>query len=61
MCDALYGALGVLAASQGTMNNFTFGDAQHQYYETIAGGMGAGCIAGRGLAGASAIQTHMTN
>ncbi len=40
--DALYGALGVLAASQGTMNNFTFGDASHQYYETIAGGAGAG-------------------
>jgi 5-oxoprolinase (ATP-hydrolysing) len=38
--DCLYGALGVLAASQGTMNNFTFGDGQHQYYETIAGGSG---------------------
>ncbi len=57
VCDALYGALGVLAASQGTMNNFTFGDARHQYYETVAGGMGAG----EGFAGASAIQTHMTN
>jgi 5-oxoprolinase (ATP-hydrolysing) len=55
--DALYGALGVLAASQGTMNNFTFGNAQHQYYETIAGGAGAG----PGFAGASAVQTHMTN
>jgi 5-oxoprolinase (ATP-hydrolysing) len=55
--DALYGALGMLAASQGTMNNFTFGDASHQYYETIAGGAGAG----PGFAGASAVQTHMTN
>ena len=40
--DALFGALGVLAASQGTMNNFTFGDAGHQYYETIAGRLGRG-------------------
>jgi len=55
--DALYGALGVLAASQGTMNNLTFGDAAHQYYETIAGGSGAG----RGFDGASGVQTHMTN
>jgi 5-oxoprolinase (ATP-hydrolysing) len=55
--DALYGALGVLAASQGTMNNFTFGNARHQYYETIAGGAGAG----PGFPGASAVQTHMTN
>jgi 5-oxoprolinase (ATP-hydrolysing) len=55
--DALYGALGVLAASQGTMNNFTFGDAHHQYYETIAGGAGAG----DGFDGASGVQTHMTN
>ncbi len=55
--DALYGALGVLAASQGTMNNFTFGDANHQYYETIAGGAGAG----PGFVGASGVQTHMTN
>src|SRR5690606_6905471 len=55
--DALYGALGVLAASQGTMNNFTFGDATRQYYETIAGGAGAG----PGFAGADAVQTHMTN
>ena len=39
MCivNALYGALGVLASSQGTMNNFTFGNARHQYYETISG------------------------
>ncbi|OYZ16513.1 MAG: 5-oxoprolinase [Sphingomonadales bacterium 28-64-96] len=55
--DALFGALGVLAASEGTMNNFTFGNAAHQYYETICGGAGAG----NGFAGASAVQTHMTN
>jgi 5-oxoprolinase (ATP-hydrolysing) len=55
--DSLYGALGVLAASQGTMNNFTFGDGEHQYYETIAGGSGAG----PDFDGASAVQTHMTN
>jgi 5-oxoprolinase (ATP-hydrolysing) len=55
--DALYGALGVLAASQGTMNNFTFGNAAHQYYETISGGAGAG----PGFEGASVVQTHMTN
>ncbi|HEX9302433.1 MAG TPA: hydantoinase B/oxoprolinase family protein [Casimicrobiaceae bacterium] len=55
--DALYGALGVLAASQGTMNNFTFGDADYQYYETIAGGAGAG----PDFDGASAVHTHMTN
>ncbi|MBE7218683.1 MAG: hydantoinase B/oxoprolinase family protein, partial [Caulobacteraceae bacterium] len=60
--DALYGALlaagrGVVAASQGTMNNLTFGDGARQYYETICGGAGAG----PGFAGASAVQTHMTN
>jgi 5-oxoprolinase (ATP-hydrolysing) len=55
--DALFGALGVQAASQGTMNNFTFGNANHQYYETICGGAGAG----DGFVGASAVQTHMTN
>ena len=55
--DCLYGALGVLAASQGTMNNFTFGDGAHQYYETIAGGSGAG----PDFDGTSAVQTHMTN
>ncbi|SFS73613.1 hydantoinase B/oxoprolinase family protein [Brevundimonas viscosa] len=55
--DALYGALGVLAGSQGTMNNFTFGDATRQYYETIAGGSGAG----PDFDGTSAVQTHMTN
>jgi 5-oxoprolinase (ATP-hydrolysing) len=55
--DALYGALGVMAASQGTMNNFTFGNEEHQYYETIAGGSGAG----PGFSGTAAVQTHMTN
>ena len=55
--DALYGALGVMAAAQGTMNNFTFGDERHQYYETICGGAGAG----PGFDGASAVHTHMTN
>ena len=55
--DCLFGALGALAASQGTMNNFTFGDEQHQYYETIAGGSGAG----PGFDGTDAVQTHMTN
>ncbi len=55
--DALFGALGLMAAAQGTMNNLTFGNARHQYYETIAGGSGAGA----GFAGTSAVQTHMTN
>ncbi len=55
--DALYGALGILAASQGTMNNLTFGDAHLQYYETIAGGAGAGAD----FDGCDAVQTHMTN
>ncbi|MFL6602095.1 MAG: hydantoinase B/oxoprolinase family protein [Steroidobacteraceae bacterium] len=55
--DALYGALGVLAASQGTMNNLTFGDSRLQYYETIAGGAGAG----PDFDGCDAVQTHMTN
>jgi 5-oxoprolinase (ATP-hydrolysing) len=55
--DCLYGALGVLAAAQGTMNNFTFGDAEHQYYETICGGSGAGSD----FDGTDAVQTHMTN
>jgi 5-oxoprolinase (ATP-hydrolysing) len=55
--DALYGALGVLAASQGTMNNLTFGDERVQYYETIAGGAGAG----PDFPGCDAVQTHMTN
>jgi 5-oxoprolinase (ATP-hydrolysing) len=57
ICDALYGALGVVAASQGTMNNFTFGDGDGQYYETVGGGSGAGPA----FDGADAIQTHMTN
>jgi 5-oxoprolinase (ATP-hydrolysing) len=55
--NALYGVLGVMAASQCTMNNFTFGNAQHQYYETISGGSGAG----EGFDGTSVVQTHMTN
>ncbi|MFA9217256.1 MAG: hydantoinase B/oxoprolinase family protein, partial [Sphingomonadaceae bacterium] len=55
--NALYGALGVMAASQGTMNNFTFGNAQYQYYETISGGSGAG----PGFDGTSVVQTNMTN
>ena len=55
--DTLYGALGVLAASQGTMNNFTFGNDRHQYYETVAGGSGAG----PDFDGTDAIHTHMTN
>lgn len=59
--EALYGALGVLAGSQGTMNNFVYGNARYQNYETICGGAGAGFFAGTGFAGASAVQTHMTN
>ena len=55
--DALYGALGLQAAAQGTMNNFTFGNERYQYYETIGGGSGAG----DGFDGASGVQTHMTN
>ncbi len=55
--DALYGALGVMAGAQGTMNNFTFGNDRHQYYETICGGSGAGPT----FDGCSAVQTHMTN
>ncbi|UCC14012.1 MAG: hydantoinase B/oxoprolinase family protein, partial [Gammaproteobacteria bacterium] len=55
--DALYGALGVLAASQGTMNNLTFGNDRYQYYETLCGGAGAG----PGFSGTSAVHTHMTN
>ena len=57
VCDALFAAVGVLAPSQGTMNNFTFGDESRQYYETICGGAGAG----EGHDGTSAVQTHMTN
>ncbi len=55
--NALYGALGVMAASQGTMNNFTFGGSRHQYYETISGGSGAG----DGFDGTDVVQTNMTN
>jgi len=79
MCvtNALYGALGVMAASQCTMNNFTFGNARHQYYETVSGGSGAGLWtrpAGvatardggpeapeEGFDGTAVVQTHMTN
>ncbi|MFC7517890.1 hydantoinase B/oxoprolinase family protein [Herbaspirillum sp. GCM10030257] len=65
--DALYGALGVMAAAQGTMNNFTFGNARYQYYETISGGSGAGLLGtderGEPLCfdGTDVVQTHMTN
>ncbi len=55
--DALFGALCILAGSQGTMNNLTFGNAAHQYYETLCGGAGAGAD----FNGASAVHTHMTN
>ena len=55
--NALYGALGLMASGPCTMNNLTFGDATHQYYETIAGGSGAG----PGFDGTAAVQTHMTN
>ena len=55
--DVLYGALGVVAASQGTVNNFTFGNDRHQYYETICGGSGAG----PDFDGTDAVHTHMTN
>ncbi|MEC7524435.1 MAG: hydantoinase B/oxoprolinase family protein [Myxococcota bacterium] len=55
--DVLLGALGLAAASQGTMNNVTFGDATFGYYETVAGGAGAG----PGFHGASCVHTHMTN
>ncbi len=55
--NALFQATGKLAASQGTMNNFTFGNDHTQYYETIAGGAGAGA----GFAGADAVHIHMTN
>jgi 5-oxoprolinase (ATP-hydrolysing) len=55
--DTLYGALGVLAGAQGTMNNLTFGNDRYQYYETICGGSGAG----PDFDGTDAVQTHMTN
>ncbi|NET48719.1 MAG: 5-oxoprolinase, partial [Merismopedia sp. SIO2A8] len=57
IANALYLATGVMAASQGTMNNFTFGNDRYQYYETICGGSGAG----PDFAGTDAVQTHMTN
>jgi 5-oxoprolinase (ATP-hydrolysing) len=57
IADALLAALGAAAASQGTMNNLTFGNAVHQYYETLCGGTGAG----PGFHGASAVHSHMTN
>jgi 5-oxoprolinase (ATP-hydrolysing) len=56
-CNALYGALGVVAAAQGTMNNFIWGNDRFQNYETIAGGTGAG----PGFDGCDAVQSHMTN
>ncbi|MCW3475881.1 hydantoinase B/oxoprolinase family protein [Limobrevibacterium gyesilva] len=56
-CNALFGALGAVACAQATMNNFLFGDATRQYYETICGGTGAG----PGFDGTDAVQTHMTN
>ena len=66
--DALYGALGIMASAQGTMNNFTFGNDRYQYYETIAGGSGAGATALApdgtavdGFDGTDVVQTHMTN
>jgi 5-oxoprolinase (ATP-hydrolysing) len=56
-CNALYGALGVVAAAQGTMNNFIWGNETFQNYETICGGTGAG----PGFDGCDAVQSHMTN
>jgi len=67
LTDTLYGALGVIGASQGTMNNFTFGNDRHQYYETVSGGSGAGTAGtgsdgvARGFDGTAVVQTHMTN
>ena len=55
--DTLYGALGVMAAAQGTMNNFVWGDDRYQYYETLCGGSGAG----PDFDGCDAVHTHMTN
>ncbi|MEK9945887.1 MAG: hydantoinase B/oxoprolinase family protein [Alphaproteobacteria bacterium] len=57
LTDTLIGALGVMGAAQGTMNNFTFGNARYQYYETVSGGSGAG----PGFDGTAAVQVHMTN
>jgi 5-oxoprolinase (ATP-hydrolysing) len=66
LANALFLALGVQAAAQGTMNNLSFGNAERQYYETICGGTGAGrrpggLLAGEPFPGASAVQSHMTN
>jgi len=55
--DALFGALGIMGAAQGTMNNFTFGNDNHQYYETICGGSGAG----PDYDGTDGVHTNMTN
>jgi len=55
--NALFGALGVMASGPCTMSNFTFGNARHQYYETLSGGSGAG----PGFDGTAVVQTHMTN
>ena len=57
IADTLYGALGVIAGSQGTMNNFVYGNDNYQNYETICGGTGAG----DGFHGTSAVHSHMTN
>jgi 5-oxoprolinase (ATP-hydrolysing) len=57
LVDTLFGALGVVAASQGTMNNFIWGNDKHQYYETICGGTGAG----NDYDGIDAVHSHMTN
>jgi 5-oxoprolinase (ATP-hydrolysing) len=65
--NALFGALGVMASSQCTMNNFTFGNQRYQYYETISGGSGAGGVFNAqgqlvgGFGGTAVVQTHMTN
>ncbi len=65
--NALYGALGLMAAGQCTMNNFTFGSTRYQYYETISGGSGAGGVWDAngqltgGFDGTSVVQCHMTN
>ena len=65
--QALYGALGLMSESQGSMNNFTFGNARVQYYETLAGGSSAGVVKDaqgrivRGWDGTAVVQTHMTN
>ncbi|ARO27403.1 5-oxoprolinase [Rhizobium sp. S9] len=60
--NALFGALGTLAAAQGSMNNLTFGNATYQYYETICSGGPAGLLNdGTGFSGADGVHTHMTN